>query len=511
MDESAVTLVVGPAGGGRIEFRDGVGDGSRAGAGAFACDSAVVWSGGRQGEEWIVGESERGVVRLIRGRDTSGSVLDALREVELSVKGSTQGLGAVFGALIAAEKGLSQGMADVSGSPALFAQLAEGDQLKGGSNWDEATLGEQVEGCLEGVMEGRGVARPEAGPLDSARFWITMGERLWGGTERGRLGKTSLGESSRRVLTMVAGAWMELQPEGRVVVRGSHFRLRGAARRMAWPQVMEWEAGEVDLRALKYLTAYHSAYRFDGILAGLLGVAGTGDEGVPALVAASESRVLLEEAALKWVCDPYGSFRVDLPPRTPMTRWGVTSLRVWIVRGQGFWVALEAGDQPGASLEWCVGPPHLRRWVLTEQTLPGVHLTMSALWRDLKLGGKDVILSGERPGGKEVDAKEGARLRLHGRIRWGSEDELKQILREAYPVEEHLRVLPRGKRATRRAYRQALSHGHILKPGTTFVRGHRRGKPDETVENVPVKAQGLARLIQASRVGVEKQVGVGTR
>jgi len=360
------------------------------------------------------------------------------------------------------------------------------------------------------VMGGRGVARPEAGPLDSARFWITMGERLWDGTGRGRLGKTSLGESSRRVLMMVAGAWMELQPEGRVVVRGSHFRLRGAARRMAWPQVMEWEAGEVDPRALKYLTAYHSTYCFDGILAGLLGVPGAAEEGVPPLVAASESRALLEEAALKWVCDPYGSFRVDLPARTPMTHWGVTSLRVWIVRGQGFWVALESGDQPGASLEWCVGPPHLRRWVLTEKTLPGVHLTMSALWRDLKLGGKEVILAGERRGGGEADGK-GAKLHLHGRIRWGSEEELKRILREAYPVEEHLRVLPRGKRATRSAYRRALSHGHILKPGTTFVRSHRRGKPDETVENVPVKAQGLARLIQASRVAGQKQSGGGTR
>ncbi len=90
-------------------------------------------------------------------------------------------------------------------------------------------------------------------------------------------------------------------------------------------------------------------------------------------------------------------------------------------------------------------------------------------------------------------------IRLHGRISWGSKEELERIMREAYQVEEHIRVLPPGMRASRRATRRAMVKGIILKPGTTYVRRHNRGNPDEGVENVPVKAQGLARLILASK------------
>jgi hypothetical protein len=262
--------------------------------------------------------------------------------------------------------------------------------------------------------------------------------------------------------------------------------------------VMEWEAGDVSQQTLKYLTAYHTTFSFDGILAGLLGLESGERELISPIVAASESRSMLEEAALRWVCDPLGSFRVDLPGRTPLTRWGVTSLRVWIVPREGLWVALEKDEQPGASLEWRVKPPYLRRWVVDEKAIPAIHLTLSALWRDLKIGGREVMQA-EEGGRHAADGKRGRRLRLHGRIRWGSEDELERILREAYPVEEHIRALPPGKRATRRAYRLAISQGIVLRPGTTLVRRHKRGKPDETAANIPLRAQGLARLILASR------------
>jgi len=88
---------------------------------------------------------------------------------------------------------------------------------------------------------------------------------------------------------------------------------------------------------------------------------------------------------------------------------------------------------------------------------------------------------------------------------------LKRILREAYPVEEHVRVLARGKRASGRAYRLATSLGVVLRPGTTFVRRHERGKPDETAEMVPLQARGLARLILAGRPAGERRIGDRTR
>ena len=185
-------------------------------------------------------------------------------------------------------------------------------------------------------------------------------------------------------------------------------------------------------------------------------------------------------------------------------------MRVWIVPRHGLWVALEKNERPGASLQWTVGRPHLRRWVLREGAIPAMHLTLSALWRDLKIGGREVILADDPSRASEVaGASKG--LRLQGRIRWGSEVELKRILREAYPVEKHIRVLPPGGRASRRASRLAASQGISLRPGTTFVRRHRRGNPDETAEMVPLKARGLARLILAARVVSEMHLGVRTR
>lgn len=213
---------------------------------------------------------------------------------------------------------------------------------------------------------------------------------------------------------------------------------------------------------------------------------------------------------MRWAVDPSGSFRVDLPGHTSLKAWGVTSMRVWIIPQEGFWVALEMDEQPGASLQWSIHPPHLRRWILHEPVVPALHLTFAALWRDLKIGGREAILAEEDEVRNPKKGKE-SKLRLYGRIQWGSEEELERILREAYPVEDHLRILPPGKRASPRAYQRALMQGIVLKPGTTYVRRHQRGKPEDTEKNVPYKAQGLAKLILASRKPNRVQNTVLTR
>jgi len=493
-----------------VEFASRVGEASLVEAAKLAKDPRVVWRRGKGPKEWIVGEGDSGMLRLLRGEGNGKTLVDELRSVEQQAGTQEKGLGAILGALLSAGRACADGLKEIQGTPAFFAQLADERQTGVTSAWDEAMLEERVSQCLRQVGEGGGLCSPSGGALDAACFWLTLGERLWDGGVRKLLSAAHPGETTRRLLMMLAGSWMELRSEGSVVFRGCHFRLQGPARRIAWPQVMEWEAGEIEPRVLKYLTAYHTDFRFDGILTGLLGLEAGEAEPIGALVAASESRALLQEAALRWVCDPRGSFRVDIPPRTPLTQWGVTSLRVWILRGEGFWVALEKDEQPGASLQWSVRPPHLRRWVVHEGAIPGIHLTLSALWRDLKIGGRQAILA-EEPVPPEGDEPRERKLRLHGRIRWGSEEELARILREAYPVEEHVRVLARGKRASRRAYKLALREGHVLRPGTTFVRKHTRGKPDETVTNIPVRAQGLARLILASRLGSEKRLGIPGR
>lgn len=436
------------------------------------------------------------------GRRGGRTLVEELRFVEAENARPENGaeLAGIFGAVLAAEEGLAAGLEKVRGAPALFAQLAGAGDGPGRSAWTDGELEANIQSCIERLPVERAVCQREAGALDRARFWIRVAERLWDQEVRRRLSGVHFEESTRRLLMMVGGAWMELRPQGWVVVAGRRFRLEGGAKRHAWPQVMEWEAGEIGRSALGYLTAYERGYRFGGLLERMLGGDGGGAaDGAGDQVAARVSHELLEEAALKWVCDPFGSFRVDMPRMTPMHAWGVSSMRVWLIPRKGMWAALERGEEPGVSFQWMAAAPHMRRWVVSEAMLPAIHLTLSALWRDLKIGGREVILSEGWQGTAAEERGGGKQVRLHGRIRWGSEAELGRILREAYPVGPHVRVLPAGKRASRRAFRRALAQGIVLRAGTTYVRRHERGKPDDDLTTVPVKAQGLARLILASR------------
>jgi hypothetical protein len=476
-------------------------------------DAKVVWTR-TDSSTSIVGRGEKGEIHFIGGFSKKPSLLDALRGIEAyeERKEGTTGLAAIFGAILASERGLSSGLEKVVGSPAFFAHLAEERDESKEEPWSETVLDEKVMHCIDELVTDRTLCRPTAGPLDSARFWLKIGEQLWDPHVISHLCSAHLDGTTRRILVMITGSWMDLKPEGWVMVAGTRLRLVGGSKRQAWPQVMEWEGGQIGRSALKYLTGYKRDYPFDGMLGRLLGNAGKYQEEkrMDPVMVAHESRGLLEETALHWTCDPYGSFRVDIPDRTPLRWWDVTSLRVWIMPREGLWVALEKDEQPGVSFRWTAAPPHIQRWVIQEGAIPAVHLTLSALWRDLKIGGRAVIL---QEGDVNSSEREGANkaTRLHGRITWGSKEELERIIREAYPVEEHIRVLPPGKRASRRAYRRAMTQGIMLKPGTTYVRSHKRGKPDEDVDKVPVKAQGLARLILASRKVPEMQMHINTR
>ena len=476
-------------------------------------DARVVWTRADRSNS-IVGRGDKGELRFIKGESKTQPMLDALRGIETyeARKQEKPRLAAIFGAILASERGLSSGFEKVVGPPAFFAHLAEEKDAPTEGPSRETVLEEKVMHCIDKLVTGRTLCRPAAGPLDSARFWLKIGKKLWDPQVRSRLCSAHLDGITRRILVMITGSWMDLKPEGWVMVSGTGFRLEGGSKRQAWPQVMEWEGGQIGRCALKYLTVYRRDYPFDGMLGRLMGskMKSQEEKMMDPVLAAHESRGLLEETALHWICDPYGSFRVDIPDRTPLRWWDVTSLRVWITPREGLWVALEKDEQPGVSFRWTAAPPHLQRWVIQESAIPAIHLTLSALWRDLKIGGREVILQEGDESSKAVDVENKA-IRLYGRINWGTKDELERIMREAYPVEEHIRVLPPGKRASRRAYRRAMTQGINLKPGTTYVRSHKRGKPDEDVDKVPLKAQGLARLILASRKIPDTQTHVNTR
>ena len=473
-------------------------------------DARVKWFRDDDGDQ-IIGRGERGEIRFVRGASASQPLLDSLRGIEDYETSKTMipGLGAIFAAILASDMGTASGQDTVVGAPALFAYLAEERVEFTGEPWSLRVLEENGAHFVDELITNRKLSKPIAGPLDSARFWLKVGERLWDPEVRTHLGSVHLEGRTKRILVMLTGAWMDLKPEGWVKVARTGFHLVGGSKRGAWPQVMEWEGGQIGRSALKYLTAYQRSYPFDCMLGGLIGGGGEdrARKKMDPVLAAHESRGLLEEVALHWTCDPYGSFRMDIPDRTPLRYWDVTSLRVWITPREGLWVALEKDDQPGVSFRWTAAPPHLQRWLIQEDAIPAIHFTLSALWRDLKIGGREVILQEGDDGSKEGDNHENKSVRLYGRIRWGSKEELDRIIREAYQVEEHIRVLPHGMRASRRATKRAMVKGIILKPGTTYVRRHNRGNPDEGVENVPVKAQGLARLILASKQISSIQMG----
>ena len=507
------SLTLGPPGKARVIYKSRAEAADCETASEHVLDAKVVWTRADDSTS-IVGRGEKGEVLFIRGDSKTPSLLEDLRGIEAyeARKEGIPGVAAIFGAIIASERGLSSGLEKVVGPPAFFAHLAEERDEPSEEPWSEIDLDEKVMHCIDDLVTGRTLCRPAAGPLDSARFWLKIGEQLWDPEVRSRLCSAHLDGTTRRILVMITGSWMDLKPEGWVMVAGTGFRLVGGSKRQAWPQVMEWEGGQIGRSALKYLTGYKRDYPFDGMLGRLLGNTGKYQEEkrMDPVMAAHESRGLLEETALHWTCDPYGSFRVDIPDRTPLRRWDVTSLRVWIIPREGLWVALEKDEKPGVSFRWTAAPPHIQRWVLQEEAIPAIHLTLSALWRDLKIGGREVILQ-EEDNKRNVGEVENKAIRIYGRISWGTKEELERIMREAYPVEEHIRVLPPGKRASRRAYRRAMTQGIMLKPGTTYVRSHKRGKPDEDVDKVPVKAQGLARLILASRKVPEMQMHINTR
>jgi len=500
-------LTLGHRDGPVIVVRGGTDDGSLAAAAKAAGTSSMTWGrGAGDGAEGLRsslrGQGSGFEIGVVGGRAGGRTLVEELRlvEAEKARPENQAELAGIFGAVLAAERGLAAGLEKVRGASALFAHMAGAGDRPGSSAWTDDELEANTASWLERLSEERVLCQPEAGALDRARFWIRMGQRLWDQEVRRRLSCVYFEERTRRLLMMVAGAWMELRPQGWVVLGGTGFRLEGAAKRHAWPQVMEWEGGRIGRNALGYLTGYQRAYRFDGLMERVVGGdRGGAGGGVRDQLAARVSRELLEEAALRWACDPFGSFRVDVPRMTPMHGWGVSSMRVWLIPRKGMWVALEKGEEPAASFQWMAAAPHMRRWVVSEGMLPAIHLTLSALWRDLKIGGREVILSEERQGATGEERGRWKGVRLFGRIRWGSEAELGRILREAYPVGQHVRVLPAGKQASRRAFRRALAQGVILRPGTTYVRGHERGKPDDDLSAVPVKAQGLARLIMASR------------
>jgi len=439
----------------------------------------------------------KGNVRLLITvkRENEESLVAALRKTEKrsKTKGSAIPI-EIFAAIIIAQEGFNRNQSEVSLSPAAMAKIVAAGTIQERRNKGKENKEIDVDGYLEEVVAKRKLSQIEAGAVDAAQFWNSLSNALWWPRIRMEIAKETFDQKTIAALSKLARIWIDVNDGLAVNVSGSQYWIDARASHYDWMQIMEWEGGKIRRNALKYMTGYKSTIpRSDGLLA----IRNLSDKSlIGERDAAIVSTILLEDARKMAICDPAGSFRIELPEFIFLYSLGITSLRVWVTGNEGMWVGVEKDGSPGFSFRWTANKPHFQRWIVPIELIPTLHITLSALWRDLRVGGKRVMVQN---GGESVEKQPedpGVRkAKFFGKIQWGSEEELAKLLKEIYKVKGHLRKLPWGKRATWRAKTQAGKAGVILKPGTTYVRPHLKGKIEKDDFNIPVHARGLGQLV----------------
>ncbi|MEJ2605997.1 MAG: hypothetical protein P8Z41_04930 [Anaerolineales bacterium] len=427
------------------------------------------------------------------------SIIQSLSEVErqLHTRFPPFIIAALLGALLAAHEGFRNGYNSLAGAPSFWALTSSNNTGAKITYWDDVTHAHNIELCIDNIIEFKSVLKPDAGPLDISRFMIGLGESLWDPDVRKKMAQIHLDEETRKFLSSLASSRLSLQPKRRVKVAGVTFTIDERTHKdKVWSQVMEWDSGHIRKKILQYLTGYKHGYSF--CPSDFTKKMSEISSNINPRAAAAISDQLLIDAICNGVRETYGSFRVDLPEFLSLFSIGVHSLRIWLISGEGLWVALEQDNQPRISFFWRTKPPHIMRWVLPELLIPLIHTTIAALWRDHRVGGKEVFRQQEAPS-KYKDQSSNRKIVFRGKLKWGSDHDLERILRQAYDVHGHIRKLPPGKRASSRAKKLASKQGIKIRRGYTYVRNHKRGNPDRDVQKVTVRAQGLASLVIAQQ------------
>ena len=363
-----------------------------------------------------------------------------------------------------------------------------------------------------------------AGSVDRARFWLAVSRALWREDVMRRMAETTFSpqalgdatayiDSIRLMLSTVAGLRFAVAREARVQVRGVGIvASTEMCQVLAWPQALEWVAGDISPEALRWISQGRfpdSEPRVDDF-----GIRSP----INAALMQGMADALLEEAREHAAYIPYGQFTLRLPADNPLAPWGVKRLRVW-AEPDRLWVQFvgKGSNARGASLEWRPDRP-MRLFVISENSgaLAAAHLTLAALWHDLVTAATAALPEqGQEPPKDvvaEVQARERARregharsrgrsyrtlprkkVRIRGRRDWSTDAERKRIMRR-HRVSGHLRQLPKGWHASEQAQRWAKRYGFIVPQGYTFVRPHMRGKDERDVETVVV-ARGLEALM----------------
>ena len=359
------------------------------------------------------------------------------------------------------------------------------------------------------------------GVVDRARYWLALSRMLWREDVMRRMASADFGSvryatemgPALLMLASVSTLHPALSGRGRMRVRGVELAFpQDSALVLAWPQALEWMAGNISTEALRWLSKGQfpaSGPKVDDMTI-------RGDIDVARANAAAEA--LLEEAKAHAVYVPSGQFRLRLPADTPLAPWGVKYLRVW-AEPERLWVQFvgKGQDALGTSVEWRpVHPTMMRPYVISQATgaMDAAHVTLAALWHDLVTAAEAALPEeGREPGqeavrqaqAREQGRREGQgrgrsyrkiprqRVRLRGRRDWSTEAERQRIMRR-HRVSGHLRQLPAGWSASQEAQRWAKRYGFIVPRGYTFVRPHMRGSDEREVETVVV-ARGLETLM----------------
>lgn len=389
----------------------------------------------------------------------------------------------------------------MKGAPGILAKVSQAGTSKADSRWGQRQLMNEVSSFLDELVKSGKMPNIDADPVNPAQFWLKLCEALWDPKQRAHIASKGFAKQDMEIMSHLAEVWLDLNPKQKVNVTGAIFSLKKQAHSYVWRQVMEWEGGGIKKNVLKYMTGYkREIINMDRVCRAL---AQTGKPKIDPHRAAAISIKNMREIELSPTCKPTGSFRVVIPEQIFLSQWGIPSLRVWVLPDQGMWVALEMDDRPQMSFKWVIRRPHLQRWILPERAIPTIHVVISALWRDLCVGGRRVMIEKNSERNECNNDPDPGKLKVFGEIQWGTDSDLKNIMREAHSVKWHLRELPGGKQASCRAKRVARKFGIKLPSGTTFVRSHRRGAPDRDTEGVPIHAKGLGRLILGERNSVE--------
>ena len=473
-------------------------------------------------------------VRIAWPCDEKGTLADRLRRLEHSESGACHFWEALVGAVLAAEccnRKTPDKLEDDewNGAPAIFAGATAYFSHSPGRAVSKKEARRLAQDCLKSIPPdvSQLFAPYELGAISTAQMLLALGELLWEPDIRlkmaRRCGEYAQAPDVWKMLARLANSWLHLvvRDHWDIDVSGGRLRLGPDEEydRDEWQQVMELERWHIPVQALHYLKGRRkTGERL------CMSIHAPGYDPVYGNALAEQ---LLEDAHQNVVFVPSGAFRLLLPAGMPVANF--QELCLW-TDGKGLWVLPKPG---GVIFYW--RPEHPT--ILTAPfwgslAASAMHLTLSALWRDLVVGGEQVFaqLSHERvasPAAKPFDrlragnrrkpsarqksqpvlyVPSARRLDLEGHCAWGTPEEVEKIRRRAHQVRGHVRRLLPGQKAGLQAKENAERFGFLIPSGHTFVRPHTAGlkSEDEEVPETRIVACGLASLLVMSSSRMER-------